>query len=162
MLPIGNLAWQTAVMPDFDAIRKGFSEAVPFARTLGIEYLELSAEHAVVRLPDRAEQHNHVGGPHAGAMFTLGESATGAIVLASFPDLLAEYTPLAAGAQIRYRALAMGDVTAEATLARAAADVRADLARDGRARFDVGVVLRDAAGTVTGEMSVTWAFRKAG
>ncbi|MDQ1646058.1 MAG: hypothetical protein QOJ50_2242 [Cryptosporangiaceae bacterium] len=149
-------------MPDFDTIRKGLSEAVPFARTLGLEYLELTAEHAVLRLPDRPDLHNHVAGPHAGAMFTLGESATGAIVVGSFSDLFGEYTPLAAGAQIRYRALAMGPVTAEATLARPAADVRADLAAEGKARFDVTVVLRDEAGTTTGEMTVTWALRKNG
>jgi acyl-coenzyme A thioesterase PaaI-like protein len=146
---------------DFDTIRKGLSEAVPFSRTLRIEYLELTAERAVLRLPDAPDLHNHVGGPHAGAMFTLGESATGAIVVGSFADLLGSYTPLAAGAQIRYRALAMGPVTAEATLARPAADVRADLERDGKARFDVDVVLRDEAGTTTGEMTVTWAFRPA-
>ncbi|MDQ1652513.1 MAG: hypothetical protein QOI35_1713, partial [Cryptosporangiaceae bacterium] len=133
-------------MPDFDTIRKGLSEAVPFSRTLGLEYLELTAEHAVLRLPDRSDLHNHVAGPHAGAMFTLGESATGAIVVGSFSDLFGEYTPLAAGAQIRYRALAMGPVTAEAALARPAADVRADLAAEGKARFDVTVVLRDEAG----------------
>jgi acyl-coenzyme A thioesterase PaaI-like protein len=149
-------------MPDFDTIRKGLSEAVPFARTLGLEYLELTAEHAVLRLPDRPDLHNHVAGPHAGAMFTLGESATGAIVVGSFSDLFGEYTPLAAGAQIRYRALAMGPVTAEAALARPAADVRADLAAEGKARFDVTVVLRDEAGTTTGEMTVTWALRRNG
>jgi acyl-coenzyme A thioesterase PaaI-like protein len=166
LLPTSNFAWQTSPMtsapgvaPDFEAIKAGLSEAVPFSRTLGVEYLELSAERAVLRLPDRADLHNHVGGPHAGAMFTLGESATGAVVIGSFADLLASYTPLAAGAQIRYRALAMGPVTAEAKLARPGADVRADLETDGKARFDVEVVIRDESGTTTGEMTVTWALR---
>jgi acyl-coenzyme A thioesterase PaaI-like protein len=145
--------------PDFDAIREGLAQAVPFVRTLGLEYLELSAERAVLRLPDRADLHNHIAGPHAGAMFTLGESATGAVVIGSFADLLGRYVPLAAGAQIRYRAVAMGPVTAEARLASPAAAIRADLAANGKARFDVEVTLRDDAGTTTGEMSVTWALR---
>ena len=162
LLPGGNLPWQTAGMGDFEAIRKELSEAVPFARTIGAEYLELGAERAVLRLPDRPDLHNHVGGPHAGAMFTLGESATGAIVIGSFADLLGQYTPLAAGAQIRYRALAMGAVTAEATLSTPAADVRAALAAEGKARFEVAVVITDGAGTVTAEMSVTWALRRSG
>jgi acyl-coenzyme A thioesterase PaaI-like protein len=144
---------------DFDAIKQGLSQAVPLVRTLGLEYLELSAERALLRLPDRADLHNHVGGPHAGAMFTLGESATGAVVIGSFADLLGEFTPLAAGAQIRYRALAMGPVTAEATLAKPAPEVRAELASAGKARFDVDVVIRDEAGTTTGEMTVSWALR---
>lgn len=144
---------------DFDAIRTGLSQAVPFVRTLGLEYLELSAGRALLRLPDRSDLHNHVAGPHAGAMFTLGESATGAVVIGSFSDLLGTYTPLAAGAQIRYRALAMGPVTAEARLASPAAEIRSELAAAGKVRFDVDVVLRDEAGTTTGEMTVSWALR---
>jgi len=145
--------------PDFDAIRTGLSEAVPFVRTLGLEYLELSAERALLRMPDRADLHNHVGGPHAGAMFSLGESATGAVVIGSFSDLLANFTPLAAGAQIRYRALAMGPVTAEARLGRPAEEIRAELDDAGKVRFDVDVVIRDGAGTTTAEMTVSWALR---
>jgi hypothetical protein len=95
-------------------------------------------------------------------MFTLGESATGAVVIGSFADLMGRFTPLAAGAQIRYRALAKGPVTAEATLARPAAEVRAELESAGKARFDVDVVIRDEAGTTTGEMTVSWALRPLG
>ncbi|MGH4016280.1 MAG: DUF4442 domain-containing protein [Pseudonocardiaceae bacterium] len=146
-------------MTDFDAIAQGLRQAVPFVRTLGLEFVELSAERAVLRLPDDPATHNHVGGPHAGAMFTLGESATGAIVLGSFPDLLVTHTPLAQGAQIRYRALALGPVSAEATLATPADQVRATLTAEGKARFDVDVVLRDASGTRTAEMTVTWSLR---
>jgi len=144
---------------DFDAIRDGLSQAVPLIRTLGLEYLELSADRALLRLPDRTDLHNHVGGPHAGAMFTLGESATGAVVIGSFADLLDRFTPLAAEAKIRYRALAMGPVTAEARLSRPGADIRADLDTAGKVRFDVDVVIRDEAGTTTGEMTVSWALR---
>lgn len=148
-------------MTDFDAIAQGLRQAVPFVRTLGLEFVELSAERAVLRLPDDPAVHNHLGGPHAGALFTLGESATGAIVLGSFPDLLRTHTPLAHGAQIRYRALAIGPVTAEATLATPADQVRATLATQNKAQFDVHVLLRDAAHTLTAEMTVTWALRAA-
>lgn len=146
-------------MTAFDTIAHNLRAAVPFVRTLGLEFVELSAGRAVLRLPDDPAVHNHVGGPHAGAIFTLGESATGAIVLGSFADLLGTHTPLAHGAQIRYRALARGPVTAEATLATPAATVREILAAEGKARFDVEVVFRDSTGTVTGEMTVTWALR---
>ena len=148
-------------MREFAAIADSLRAAVPFVRTLNLEFVELAAERAVLRLPDDPALHNHVGGPHAGAMFTLGESATGAIVLGSFTDLLSTHTPLAQGAQIRYRALARGPVTAEAALTTSAAAVRQTLATEGKARFDVEVVLRDHAGTTTAEMTVTWALRPA-
>ena len=104
---------------------------VPMARTLNLEFLETTAERAVVRLPDQTDFHNHVGGPHAGAMFTLAESASGAIVLAAFGDQMTRAVPLAVKAEIGYKKLAMGAVTATATLGRPIADVRR---RTGRGR----------------------------
>lgn len=149
-------------MTDFDAIAEGLRRSVPFVRTLGLEFVELSAQHAVLRLPDNPATHNHVGGPHAGAIFTLGESATGAVVLGSFADLLDTHTPLAHGAQIRYRALARGPLVAQARLTTPADAVRAAVAAEGKARFDVEVALRDVHDTLTGEMTVTWALRPKG
>ncbi|CAM5314528.1 hypothetical protein SPURM210S_00989 [Streptomyces purpurascens] len=83
---------------------------VPMARTLNLEFLETTPERAVVSLPDQSDYHNHVGGPHAGAMFTLGESASGAIVLAAFGTSSPRAVPLAVSAEIAYKKLAMGAV----------------------------------------------------
>ncbi|SNS62378.1 uncharacterized domain 1-containing protein [Actinacidiphila glaucinigra] len=89
------------------------------AATLGIEFLETTAEHAVVRLPDRPAHHNHVGGPHAGAVFTLTETAAGgAVVLAACADRLSQAVPLAVRAETGYRKPAMGPVTTTARLGR--------------------------------------------
>lgn len=109
------------------SIGEMLTATVPMARTLNLEFLETTPEKAVVALPDQSEYHNHVGGPHAGAMFTLGESASGAIVLAAFGEQLARAVPLAVSAEIAYKKLAMGAVTATATLGRPAADVVAEL-----------------------------------
>ncbi|GHH93190.1 DUF4442 domain-containing protein [Streptomyces capillispiralis] len=132
---------------------------VPMARTLGLEFLETTPERAVVALPDRADFHNHVGGPHAGAMFTLGESASGAIVLAAFGDQLARAVPLAVRADIAYKKLAMGPVTATATLGRPAAEVVAELDAGRRPEFPVTVAISREDGAVTGEMTVVWTLR---
>ena len=91
---------------------------VPMVRTLNLEYLETTPEKAVLALPDQSEYRNHVGGPHAGAMFTLGESASGAIVLAAFGDQLSRAVPLPVTAEIAFRKIALGPVTATATLDR--------------------------------------------
>ncbi|WMX49076.1 DUF4442 domain-containing protein [Streptomyces roseicoloratus] len=132
---------------------------VPMARTLNLEFLETTAERAVVRLPDQADYHNHVGGPHAGAMFTLAESASGAIVLAAFGDQLNRAVPLAVNAEIGYKKLAMGVVTATATLGRPAAEVVAELDAGQRPEFPVHIAITREDGAVTGEMSVTWTLR---
>jgi uncharacterized protein (TIGR00369 family) len=132
---------------------------VPMAATLSIEFLETTAERAVVRLPDQPAYHNHVGGPHAGAMFTLAETASGAIVLAAFADQLSRAVPLAVRAEIGYKKLAMGPVTATAELGRPAADVIAELDKGERPEFPVTVAIRREDGAVTGEMTIIWTLR---
>ncbi|MFD4630589.1 DUF4442 domain-containing protein [Streptomyces sp. NPDC058284] len=141
------------------SIGEMLAATVPMARTLNLEFRETSPSRAVVALPDQSEYHNHVGGPHAGAMFTLGESASGAIVLAAFGAELQRAVPLAVSAEIAYKKLAMGPVTATATLGRPAADVIAELDAGERPEFPVAVEIRREDGAVTGEMTVVWTLR---
>ncbi|TSB21281.1 DUF4442 domain-containing protein, partial [Streptomyces benahoarensis] len=128
--------------------------SVPMVRTLHLEFTETTAERAVVRLPDQPAFHNHVAGPHAGAMFTLAESASGAIVMSAFGSELHRAVPLAVGAEIGYKKLAKGPVTATAQLGRPAAEVIADLDAGQRPEFPVNVTLTREDGAVTGEMSI--------
>jgi acyl-coenzyme A thioesterase PaaI-like protein len=132
---------------------------VPMTRALNLEFVETTAERAVVLLPDQADFHNHVGGPHAGAMFTLAESASGAVVLAAFGDQLNRAVPLAVRAEIAYSKLAMGPVTATARLGRAAAEVVAELDRGERPEFPVEISLTRADGAETAHMTVVWTLR---
>ncbi|MBD3008579.1 MULTISPECIES: DUF4442 domain-containing protein [unclassified Streptomyces] len=132
---------------------------VPMVRTLNLEFRETSPERAVLCLPDQPDFHNHVGGPHAGAMFTLAESASGAVVLAAFGDQLGRAVPLAVRAEIGYKKLAKGPVTATATLGRPAAEVVAELDAGERPEFPVNVAITREDGAVTGEMSIVWTLR---
>jgi acyl-coenzyme A thioesterase PaaI-like protein len=141
------------------SIGEMLAATVPMARTLNLEYLETTAERAVVRLPDQPDFHNHLGGPHAGAMFTLAESASGAIVLAAFGDQLSRAVPLAVRAEIAYKKLAMGPVTATATLGRPIPDIIADLDAGTRPEFPVAIAITREDGAVTGEMTVVWTLR---
>ncbi|MEV0265813.1 DUF4442 domain-containing protein [Streptomyces sp. NPDC050617] len=141
------------------SIGEMLTATVPMARTLNLEFAETTPERAVVRLPDQAEFHNHVAGPHAGAMFTLGESASGAIVLAAFGDQLSRAVPLAVRAEIGYRKLAMGPVTATAEIGRPIADVVAELDAGARPEFPVNVAITREDGAVTGEMTIVWTLR---
>jgi uncharacterized protein (TIGR00369 family) len=145
---------------DYAAIRELMPNLVPFVKTLGIDYLQLDAERAVLRLRDEPTFHNHVGGLHAGAMFTLAESASGAVVIASFEDLLATVTPLAASAAISYVRLAKGPVMAEAVLGRSPDEVRAELAATGETvQFPVRVTMTTEDGRTNAEMTIAWALR---
>ncbi|MBB1243322.1 DUF4442 domain-containing protein [Streptomyces durbertensis] len=136
--------------------------SVPMVATLNLEYVETGAERAVLRLPDQPAYHNHVGGPHAGAMFTLAESASGAIVLAAFAGELGRAVPLAVRAEIAYKKLAMGPVTATAELGRPAAEVIKELDAGERPEFPVNITINREDGAVTGEMTIVWTLRPNG
>ena len=145
---------------DYELVMQQMPTQVPMVGTLNIEYLELGPGRALLRMPDQPEYHNHIGGIHAGAMFTLAETASGAIVLAEFGDRFAEYVPLAVTATIRYLKVAMGPLTAEATMDTTPAEVIAQLEAGVRPEFNVVVAIRDEAGTQTGEMTIVWTLKR--
>ncbi|MFC5832946.1 DUF4442 domain-containing protein [Nonomuraea insulae] len=134
-------------------------ETVPFAQTLGIVFDSVEDGRAVCRVPDRAELHNHVAGPHAGVLFTLAESASGAAVLSSLGDQLSRAVPLPTTATISYRKVAKGEVRAEARLLADRAEVLAELDAGKRPVFDVEVEITNADGVVVSELTVTWTLR---
>jgi uncharacterized protein (TIGR00369 family) len=141
-------------------VGQGLLGAVPLTRTLGLEVLEVTPTTATLRLPDNPSLHNHVGGPHAGALFSLAESASGAVVIAAFGATMARAVPLAVEATIRYRALAKGPVTATATLVEAASEVLDALDAGTRPEFDVTVALHtETADEPVSEVTVRWTLK---
>ncbi|WP_326644379.1 DUF4442 domain-containing protein [Streptosporangium sp. NBC_01755] len=134
-------------------------QSVPFARTLDISFDKVEPGFAIARLADRAELHNHMGGPHAGVLFSVAETASGAAMLAAFGDRLSRATPLAVNATIRYVKLARGEVVAEARLQASREEVVAKLDAGERPEFDITVEIRTADGTLVSEMTVAWTLR---
>lgn len=145
---------------DAGTVKSSMPTLVPMVGTLNLEFLDLTDTTAVLRLPDQPEYHNHIGGPHAGAMFTLGESASGALVLGNFAQYLDRVVPLAVDASIAYQKVAMGPVTATATMTRTAQEVLADLDSGVRPEFRVDISIATDDGTVTGQMHVLWTLKR--
>ena len=87
--------------------------AVPFAGHLGIEVTEIAEGEATVVLPERHELNNHVGSQHAGALFTVAETASGAAFVGAFAERMGEITPLARSAEIAYEKIAKGPIEAK-------------------------------------------------
>jgi len=138
---------------------KAMLGVLPFNLHLGLEIRE-EAGKSVVWMPDTAPLKNHIGTQHAGALFTLGEAASGAAVLDAFVDLLASATPLAKTATIEYKKVARGPILARGALAEPADAIRARVEAEGKTVFDVNVVLSDEAGVEVVTMRVSWHLRK--
>jgi len=146
-------------MTDFDAIAQGMTQAVPFAGHLGLEITEVTSGEATVRLPERAELTNHVGSQHAGALFTVAETASGAAFVGAFAERLGDVTPLARSAEISYEKIAKGPIEARARLGVPAADALATLDAEGKVVFPCEIELTDAAGQRVATATVQWHVR---
>lgn len=120
---------------------KALIEGSPgFASTLGLTIEESWRQRAVGRLDAGEHLFNHVGGPHAAAIYGLGELTSFALLLEVFGDLVeGGAVPLVKEGTIRYSAIATGPLLATATLAGDEPGARASLAERGRASFDVAV-----------------------
>ena len=136
------------------------TELVPMVGTLGLEFVEVSAMRAVVLLRDQPGYRNHVGGPHAAAMFAAAETATGAIALAAFGDLLGEAAPVPVTTSYEFLAVATGDLTATARIESDLDEARRVYVAGTRPVFDIVAEVCDAAGTVTGRFRARWTLKR--
>lgn len=144
---------------DYSFVADAMKQAVPWVKTSGVEFPEVAGDRVVAELPDAAETHNHVGGPHAAMIFGLGETASGAVAMAAFAPHMAKATPLVARSEIAYKKLALGVLRAEAVLGRPADEVVAELDAGTRPEFPVNVTVTNAEGVTTAEMVVVWTFK---
>lgn len=146
---------------DVSFFADAMKQAVPYVKAVGIDFEEVSPSRVVATLPDDETLRNHIGGPHAAMMFGLGESASGAVVMSAFGAHLDQATPLAVRAEIAYKKIAMGVLRAEAVLGRSAEDVLAELESGARPEFPVSIMITNAEGVTTCEMTVVWTLKPA-
>ena len=128
---------------------------LPFPKSIGVA----DAEGGALALPDADSLKNHVGTMHAGALFTLGESASGVAMMRTLAPALGGAMPLAKSATIAYQKPARGRIRATATVVEPADTIAARLAKDGKTTFDIAVKLEDDAGVEVAAMTVNWYVR---
>ena len=145
---------------DYEAVRAGLAQAIPFNTHVGLEFVEVADGRGVVRLPDASHLKNHVGSQHAGALFSAGEAASGAAFVGAFAERMGDITPLARSARISYLKLARGPITATGRLSEEKPEVFHRLEEDGRVEFPIAVDLTDEEGTSVAEMTVDWHVRR--
>ena len=144
----------------YEAIRAQMGAAVPFAAHVGVELTEISDGAAAARLAQTETSVNHIGTQHAGALFTLGEAASGGAMAGAFAPVLLGVRPVAARAEIAYERIAKGTVTATARTSEPGATLLERLEAEGRVVFDVMVTLRDAEDRTVATMQVAWHVSK--
>ena len=147
-------------MTIFDMIRDHMAKSIPFAAETGAEVVEVRAYGAKARLAKTDKVLNHIGTIHAGALFTLGETASGAAMSGLLADMILELRPVAAEASIQYIKTAKTDLTAHAKASIPAQQALAALEADGKVQFDVRVSIRDTEDVEVATMTVAWHVKK--
>ncbi len=92
----------------------GLSWMSPFNRHLRARLLDWTPEKAVIAVKRRRRIRNHVGSIHAGALFTLGETCAGLVIIRNFP--FGGFRPLMSDVRVTYSKQARGDVIGECSV----------------------------------------------
>ncbi|WP_299147543.1 DUF4442 domain-containing protein [uncultured Tateyamaria sp.] len=148
-------------MTPYEMIRAQLSQVVPFANHVGVEVVEVGDGTGITALDQREETSNHIQSQHAGAMFTLGEAASGAALAGAFGPMIFQARPVASGAAISYVKIAKGRLEAHASTDRPATDLLKEFDEVGKVAFDINVDIRNAEGDTVVTMTVGWHVRKA-
>ncbi|QUJ77730.1 DUF4442 domain-containing protein [Sulfitobacter albidus] len=143
-------------MDPYEMIKAHLGQAVPYATHTGVELIRVADGEAEARMIQRPETENHIKGQHAGAMFTLGEAASGAAVAGALAPVILDMRPVAATAEITYKKFAQGTLTATARTSRPGTELMKEIKDAGKTAFDVDIELRDEAGDPVVEMRVNW------
>ena len=134
---------------DYEAVRAGLEQAIPFNGHLGLEVVDVGEGSGSVRLPDDERLRNHVGSQHAGGLFSAAEAASGAAFVGAFMERMGEITPLAKSAQISYLKLAKGPILATATLGE-----------DKASRSSVSTIRRRVGSASAANTGPTWSLKR--
>lgn len=133
--------------------------SIPYLPPHRIVVAEEDGGTIIARMPFRREITNYVGSVHAGALFTLAETAAGVAATAVVPDGRAFV--LLRSVTVRYTRRAQSDLMATARVAaEGAAKSRVDFDAEGRADSLVPVTITDADGAPVFEASFDYALRQ--
>lgn len=150
-----TLAVEEAETP-YELIKRGFGSAVPFAAHARIEVVEVGAGLGIARLQEAPEVHNHIGSVHAGALFTLGETASAVAMLGVFAEQISLIRPVTVDVTISYLKIARGTLVATARTTVPAKRLQDELAAQGRATLDLTVDIANDRGGIVAQMKAKW------
>lgn len=132
--------------------------SIPYVVWHGVEIEEDTARSVVLRIPFRNDLANYVGSFHAGALYTLAETAAGVIADRALPA--SDTFVLLRNAEIRYTRRPEGNVHARANLDQhAAAKAQREFEEFARADISINVTMTDDTGASVFEGQFNYALR---
>jgi uncharacterized protein (TIGR00369 family) len=143
---------------DSGSVRNLVENLIPFVQKTGVRVDELSATKVRLKLPHDASNLNPMGILHAGATFTLAETAAAALCLMA---LGSSVMFIGKAVDIRFKRPGKGDVTATAQLTPVDAQrIRDSAQRDGKLDAPIVVEVHDGSGEPVATATVTMSVRR--
>ena len=144
----------------FAAIKQQMGSTVPLAKHLGIVLDDVAAGSAKATLPNEKYNTNHIGSMHAGALFALADTASGAAVAGAFGQKVLQLRVVVSQASVKYTKAARGAIVASAKVAGDSKALAKSVDELGKIEMPVDVVLTDSENVPVAEMSFTWHISK--
>jgi uncharacterized protein (TIGR00369 family) len=144
----------------FAAIKNQMGSTVPLAKHLSIELNEVGAGTATATLPDVKHNQNHIGSLHAGALYALGDTATGAAVAGVFGQKVLQLRVVVKDASTRFLKAARGPIVATAKVNGDPKALAREVEEAGKAELPVDVELTNAESIPVASMTFNWHVSK--
>jgi len=130
---------------------------IPFVNKVGLKKIN----DGVLGLRNEPEVQNHLQSIHAGAQFTLAETASGELLQILFPELVENVIPVLRDAKIKFKRPAQKTITAYPSIpAEKSIEFKNQLLQKGRALIEVNVDVKDVEGMVTCVGVFNWFIQK--
>lgn len=146
-------------MSVYEMIRQSMKDTVPFAKHTGIELEHIEPMMARASLEQTSQTTNHMGSQHAGALFTLGETAAGGAVAASFAPFMLGMKAFPTDMGIRLEKLGKGRIVATAQIHGDLTELHATLKAKKRVEFESNVNLVEDSGNTIGSVNSSWVVK---
>lgn len=142
----------------YSRVAKAMLEGVEPIRRTGLEVVECRDWHVKLKMPLEGNT-NHIGIMYGGTLFTLGETAGGAVFAVAFD--YNSYFAIVKDVRIRYKRPAMSDITMEVTMEEQEAErIVAEVEEKGKCDFTLRLELKDINDDIVAELEGVWQARK--
>jgi len=132
-------------------------DSIPFVAKVGVRCESFAPGKIALSLPDAKVNQNHAASLHAGALFTLAETA-GSAACATHPDLQ-NYQLMAKHFSVAYRSAPVGAVIARCHVTpELARTVLWGVTTTGKAEIDIPVEITDTRGEIVAEFKAHYQF----
>ena len=129
---------------------------IPFAELVGVKQSD-----DALSLEFEKKISNHLQTIHAGAQYTLAETASGLYLQELFPELVGKVVPILRESNIKYKKPASTSIKALAKIDDAKKEkFREMFAKKGRALLEVSVEVVDADSSIVANASFVWFVQK--